>query len=155
MMRSAALLLLLSSTYISESLTFSPCDISSRSRVVTKSSETKLSFGIPTFGAGGSKKDDDDKEEPVENKPKIGLSGLVQLITAGAGSPFLGDFEGVDEETGNFMFSLEANNLVDEKGQSKQTQMPYFESGWVSEEDLEKENEKKAGGGGFKFPWQN
>jgi hypothetical protein len=30
------------------------------------------------------------------------------------GSPFLGDFEGVDKETGKFMFSLEANNLVDE-----------------------------------------
>ena len=27
------------------------------------------------------------------------------------------------------MFSLEANNLVDENGNSKQTQMPYFENG--------------------------
>ena len=45
---------------------------------------------------------------------KIGLSGLLQLITAGMGSPFLGDFEGVDKETGKLMFSLEANNLVDE-----------------------------------------
>jgi len=41
----------------------------------------------------------------------------------------LGDFEGVDEETGKFMFSLEANNLVDENGNSKQTSMPYFENG--------------------------
>jgi hypothetical protein len=30
------------------------------------------------------------------------------------GSPFLGDFEGVDKETGKLMFSLEANNFVDE-----------------------------------------
>ena len=29
--------------------------------------------------------------------------------------------------------------------------MPYFESGWVDEEDVKKENEKKAKGGGFKF----
>ena len=48
------------------------------------------------------------------------------------------------------MFSLEANNLVDEDGNSKQTQMPYFENGWVEEVD---ESEKKSGGG-FKFPWQ-
>ena len=30
------------------------------------------------------------------------------------GSPFLGDFEGVEKETGKLMFSLEANNFVDE-----------------------------------------
>lgn len=50
------------------------------------------------------------------------------------------------------MFSLEANNLVDENGESKQTKAPYFESGWVSDEDMEKERQKKSGGG-FKFPW--
>ena len=75
------------------------------------------------------------------------MKGLIQLITAGAGSPFLGDFEGIDEETGNFMFSLEANNLADENGESKQTKMPYFESGWVDEEEESKKGE------GFKFPW--
>ena len=32
------------------------------------------------------------------------------------GSPFLGDFEGVDKETGKLLFSLEANNFVDEVG---------------------------------------
>lgn len=68
---------------------------------------SELYFGIPTFGA----KDD---KEPKKEEEKIGLSGLVQLISAGMGSPFLGNFEGVDEETGKFMFSLEANNLVDE-----------------------------------------
>eukprot|EP00586_Coscinodiscus_wailesii_P021231 CAMPEP_0172500946 /NCGR_PEP_ID=MMETSP1066-20121228/144418_1 /TAXON_ID=671091 /ORGANISM="Coscinodiscus wailesii, Strain CCMP2513" /LENGTH=169 /DNA_ID=CAMNT_0013275457 /DNA_START=127 /DNA_END=636 /DNA_ORIENTATION=- len=112
---------------------------------------TKLNFNIPTFGF--DKKDNDGDDEPTSSstskeEKKIGLSSLVQLITAGAGSPFLGDFEGVDEETGKFMFSLEANNLVDEKGQSKQTQAPYFENGWVSEEDEEKEKQKK---GGFRF----
>ena len=104
---------------------------------------TELYFGIPTFG----KKDEDEEEDPKLEKKQVGLKGLVQLITAGAGAPFLGDFQGVDKETGNFMFSLEANNLVDEKGDSKQTSMPYFESGWVDPKDLEKEEEKKKKGG--------
>eukprot|EP00549_Striatella_unipunctata_P023914 CAMPEP_0118694190 /NCGR_PEP_ID=MMETSP0800-20121206/12360_1 /TAXON_ID=210618 ORGANISM="Striatella unipunctata, Strain CCMP2910" /NCGR_SAMPLE_ID=MMETSP0800 /ASSEMBLY_ACC=CAM_ASM_000638 /LENGTH=144 /DNA_ID=CAMNT_0006592577 /DNA_START=145 /DNA_END=576 /DNA_ORIENTATION=+ len=118
----------------------------------TRLESTNLAFGIPTFGKkeedsnSNSKKKDSNKNE--QDEKKIGLSGLVQLITAGMGSPFLGDFEGIDEETGNFMFSLEANNLVDEKGESKQTKMPYFESGWVSDEDAEKERNKK---GGFRF----
>lgn len=75
---------------------------------------TQLNFGIPTFG--NNKGDEESKPDFQGDKPekKIGMSGLVQLITAGMGSPFLGDFEGVDEETGKMMFSLEANNLVDE-----------------------------------------
>jgi hypothetical protein len=119
--------------------------------IISSSSSTSLNFGIPTFGAG--KNDDDDNEKKGDDMPekKIGLSGLAQLITAGMGSPFLGDFEGVEEGTGKMMFSLEANNLTDEKGNSKQTSMPYFESGWVDEEDLEKERKKKEKGGGFKF----
>jgi len=54
------------------------------------------------------------------------------------------------------MFTLEANNLVDENGNSKQTQMPYFENGWVEEvKDESKIATKRNGGsGGFKFPWQ-
>ena len=45
--------------------------------------------------------------------------------------------------------------VVPQKGESKQTQMPYFESGWVSDEDMEKERKRQeGGGGGFKFPWQ-
>jgi hypothetical protein len=59
------------------------------------------------------------------------------------------------------MFTLEANNLVDENGNSKQTQMPYFENGWVEEEDesqIAKKKKKKNGSSssssGFKFPWQ-
>ena len=53
------------------------------------------------------------------------------------------------------MFSLEANNLTDENGESLQTKASYFESGWVAEEDLEKERAKqrRKSNGGFKFPW--
>jgi len=127
------------------------------SKIATSSSRTsttRLYFGIPSFltppqnsdDDKEKKKDDSDAPSLKKAKDKIGLSGIVQLITAGAGAPFLGDFEGVDEETGKFMFSLEANNLVDKEGRSKQTQMPYFESGWVDESDQQQ--------GGFKFPWQ-
>lgn len=115
-----------------------------------------MQFGIPTFGAGKKNEDDEEKKKKIQNsepEKKIGLSGLAQLITAGMGSPFLGDFEGIDKETGKFMFSLEANNLVDEDGKVKQTSMPYFESGWVDEKDLEKERLKKEKGGGFFKLW--
>ena len=106
---------------------------------------TKLDFGLPS--GFGSKSDEPAEEEKPEKK--ISAGGLLQMIAAGAGAPFLGDFEGVDKETNKLMFSLEANNLVDENGMSKQTQMPYFENGWVEEED-----ETKPKGEGFKFPWQ-
>ena len=105
---------------------------------------TELSLGIPKFLLP--------KEEPTtseesaaaaDEEKKVGLKGLFQLMAAGAGAPFLGDYQGVDKETGKFMFSLEANNLVDEEGNSKQTKMPYFESGWVDEED-----------NGFSWPWE-
>eukprot|EP00561_Arcocellulus_cornucervis_P004569 CAMPEP_0185807942 /NCGR_PEP_ID=MMETSP1322-20130828/5314_1 /TAXON_ID=265543 /ORGANISM="Minutocellus polymorphus, Strain RCC2270" /LENGTH=147 /DNA_ID=CAMNT_0028504127 /DNA_START=27 /DNA_END=470 /DNA_ORIENTATION=- len=115
-------------------------------------SATALQFGIPKWMDPTANQPEEGRgENPVPEK-KIGLSGLAQLITAGMGSPFLGDFEGVDKETGKMMFSLEANNLVDEDGKSKQTSMPYFESGWVDPKDAEKERQKKEkGGGGFKF----
>ena len=76
------------------------------------------------FGFFPSSSDDGDKSEKNLEKKDIGLKGLAQLITAGMGAPFLGDYQGVDKETGKFMFSLEANNLVDENGKSKQTSMP-------------------------------
>lgn len=117
--------------------------------------ETELSFGIPGFLTPKSDEDQEDEaSKKDENVPKkeVGWKGLVQLVTAGAGAPFLGDFQGVDEETGKFMFSLEANNLVDENGNSKQTSMPYFESGWVDPADAEREAKRKEEG--FKFPWQ-
>ena len=108
-------------------------------------SVTALQFGIPTFQPKNNDNDDKSKDE----EKTIGASGFIQLLTAGMGSPFLGDYEGTDPETGKMMFSLEANNLVDEKGESKQTKMPYFESGWVDEEAEERRKEKA-----FKFPWQ-
>ena len=93
------------------SAAFTP--IAKSSGTVGSTSSTQLHFGIPTFGAG--KKDDEEEgKKNEEPEKKISFSGLAQLITAGMGSPFLGDFEGVDKETGKFMFSLEANNLVDE-----------------------------------------
>jgi hypothetical protein len=129
---------------------FAPNLSASTIRRQQQSTTTELQFGLPSFG---SKDDKDEPENPNLEKKKIGLEGLVQLITAGAGAPFLGEFQGVDKESGKFMFSLEANNLVDEKGESKQTKMPYFESGWVDPKDLEKEQKRKEKGGGFKFPW--
>ena len=136
---------------LSAIITGSQCFVPQQFHNKATTTPTELRFGIPTFGP---KDDEDDQVDEKLVKKDVGLKGLVQLITAGAGAPFLGDFQGVDKETGNFMFSLEANNLVDEDGQSKQTSMPYFESGWVDPEDLAKE-EKKKQEGGFKFPWQN
>lgn len=124
--------------------------VPAQSCVSNRVETSALNFGIPTFQP---KKDDDDEKKDEKKEQKIGLKGLAQLITAGMGAPFLGDFEGVDNETGKFMFSLEANNLVDEEGRSKQTSMPYFENGWVDEAEQEKERKRKEGG--FKFPWQN
>merc|ERR1712113_364927 len=95
----------------------------------------EICFGIPTFQPKKEENEEGERTDEKLEKKKIGLDGLFQLITAGAGAPFLGDFQGVDKETGKFMFSLEANNLVDEDGQSKQTKMPYFESGWVDPAD--------------------
>jgi hypothetical protein len=116
-----------------------------------------LAFGLPSFSPKSNDEDDEINRKSLsslEQSNKIGLGGLIQLITAGAGAPFLGEFQGVEKETGKFIFSLEANNLVDENGESKQTKMPYFESGWVDPEDLAKERKRKEQkGSGFKFPW--
>lgn len=122
-------------------------------------STTRLLFGIPSFLTPPPPNKDEKSKDTKKTKQvsstedkSVGLKGLVQLIMAGAGAPFLGDFEGVDKETGKFMFSLEANNLVDEDGKSKQTSMPYFENGWVDPADLEREELRKKKGG-FKLPW--
>lgn len=137
----------------------------STSRARTSVSSTELAFGIPSFL---TPKQEEEEETPktakkkknqkagkkgeVEEK-KIGKASFFQLLTAGLGAPFLGEFEGVDKETGSFMFSLEANNFVDKEGKSKQTQMPYFENGWVDPEEEAKARKRKEEG--FKFPWQN
>ena len=144
---------------------FAPQNLRS-TRCSSSSSSSQLSFGIPSF-LTPQRDEDEDKDKDKNSgakrdakskkggknldkgpEKKIGLSGILQVIASGAGAPFLGDFEGVDKETGKFMFSLEANNLVDEKGNPRQTQMPYFENGWVDPEDEARAKE------GFKFPWQ-
>jgi len=53
---------------------------------------TKLSFG---FNGLGQDQDEETKEEETEKK--ISAGGLFQLITAGMGAPFLGDYQGVDD----------------------------------------------------------
>ncbi|KAL3765915.1 hypothetical protein ACHAW5_003883 [Stephanodiscus triporus] len=111
---------------------------------IARGAGIKLNFGFNGLGSPP-----DDGKPDAEKPEKITARGLLQLITAGMGAPFLGDYQGVDSD-GKMMFTLEANNLVDENGNSKQTQMPYFENGWVEEKD---ESEVKSGGG-FKFPWQ-
>jgi hypothetical protein len=103
-MKTAAILSL---TFLGLANAFAPIPIQQRQ-------STQLQFGIPTFGAGKDKKEATAPSDSNEPKKKIDLSGLVQLITAGMGSPFLGNFEGVEKDTGKMMFSLEANNLVDE-----------------------------------------
>ena len=58
---------------------------------------TSLGFGLPS-GFGGSKSDEKvEGGNKKKEEKKISAGGLVQLITAGMGAPFLGDFEGVDE----------------------------------------------------------
>lgn len=139
MMRSFALILAVATSagaFVSKSPS------STHAAAAAQVSPSALFFGIPTFQP---KNDDDNDQE----EKKINASGFIQLLTAGLGSPFLGEYEGTDKETGKMMFSLEANNLVDEDGNVKQTQMPYFESGWVDEEEEERRKEN-----GFKFPWQ-
>ncbi|GMI63286.1 hypothetical protein ScalyP_jg683 [Parmales sp. scaly parma] len=100
----------------------------------------KLRFGFPDFNG---KKEMLDAGPDADPEKKLSLKSLLALVATGAGSPFLGDFKGVDEDSGTLNFELDANNLVDENGNSKQTQMPYFEEGWVDEDDQS-----------FKFPWQ-
>jgi len=153
-MRSYFIVTLLSIThYVIPSAAFAPCTL--HQAQVCSASSTKIHFGIPTFG-GGDNKDEESKDKKIvdgsEPEKKIGMSGLFQLITAGMGSPFLGDYQGVDKETGNMMFTLEANNFMDENGDSPQLLAKHFEDGWVDEEEEKRKKEKKEKGDGkFKF----
>jgi hypothetical protein len=66
-------------------------------------STTQLAFGLPGFLTPKESNDDQEskkeKMKGVEKEKKIGLSGIVQLITAGAGkSPILGEFQCVEKE---------------------------------------------------------
>ena len=68
-------------------------------------------------------------EPKKEAKKGIDFSGLAQLMTMGAGAPMLGDlkktnFNKPEAEGGAALqFELEANNLTDENGESKQVRM--------------------------------
>lgn len=55
---------------------------------------TRLQFGFNGLGSNDDDKAADAEEVP---EPKISASGLFQMITAGMGAPFLGDFQGVDD----------------------------------------------------------
>lgn len=57
---------------------------------------TSLAFGLPS-GFGSPKSDEKTDGNEKKEEKKISAGGLVQLITAGMGAPFLGDYEGVDK----------------------------------------------------------
>jgi hypothetical protein len=62
---------------------------------VVRGQGSSLSFGLP--GGFGGKNNDKAEGQEKKDEKKITAGGLVQLITAGMGAPFLGDFEGVDK----------------------------------------------------------
>jgi len=62
---------------------------------------TKLSFGFNGLGSPADDVDADDKK----SEKKISGRGLMQLITAGMGAPFLGDYQGVDDVRRAFICS--------------------------------------------------
>merc|ERR1719247_3082886 len=75
----------------------------------------------------------DDEQDEEKEKPKISLSGLMQVITMGAGAPMLGDlkktnFDKPEAEGGAALqFELEANNFdLDARGK-------YFDDGYVDD----------------------
>ena len=83
--------------------------------------------------------DDEGDAAPAEKK-KFGIdaSGLMQLVTMGAGAPMLGDLKKVNfdkseaEGGAALQFELEANNFEDEKGNIKSG--AYRDEGWVDED---------------------
>ena len=66
----------------------------STAALTRSTSATQLAFGLPDFMTPKEVSSDDNDEvadvdkDKMEEK-KIGLAGIVQLITAGAGAPFL------------------------------------------------------------------
>ena len=59
---------------------------------------TKLNFGFNGLGSPP----DDGKADADKPEKKITARGLLQLITAGMGAPFLGDYQGVDSVSERF-----------------------------------------------------
>jgi len=89
---------------------------------------------IVAFAASGEKNPQDDPQKPPEAEKKMSIGGLVQLVLAGAGAPFLGELKEVafdDPTKPDLTFELEANNLTDAEGNTLQTKNPYFTDGWV------------------------
>lgn len=65
---------------------------------VTWGQGTSLNFGLPSgFGKGADNASENGSGNEKKEEKKITAGGLVQLITAGMGAPFLGDYQGVDE----------------------------------------------------------
>ena len=86
----------------------------------------------------GRKKQPEPPAAPVPPpKPKssgLSLSSIAQLVGFGAGTPVLGEFEKFDDQ-GRAIFKLEANNLVDSKGDIIQTRAKFFNQGWTESSD--------------------
>lgn len=66
-------------------------------------------------------------QDASEDKPKMSLGGLFQLITMGAGAPSLGEFKEWDGTKA--MFELEANNFADADGNVRRGR--YVDDGYV------------------------
>ena len=61
----------------------------------TSSHRSSLSFGFNGLGTSDEKEETSVEAENTEKK--ISAGGLFQLITAGMGAPFLGDYQGVSD----------------------------------------------------------
>ena len=70
------------------------------SPTAVRAAVTKLNFGFNGLGSPP----DDTKAVVDEPEKKITGRGLFQLIAAGMGAPFLGDFEGVDNVSSLYIF---------------------------------------------------
>jgi hypothetical protein len=80
---------------------------------IASSSLSKLNFGFNGLGTPNDEKEKNKKTKDSaatrEEEKKITTKGLFQLIAAGMGAPFLGDYEGVD---GVSHISYETNALL-------------------------------------------
>lgn len=101
------------------------------------------------------------KDSPVatsngaKDPNKFTIGGLIQLVMMGAGAPSLGEYKRTDE-TGRMIFELEANNLTDKDGTSKQTKAKYFIDGYVEDSATEKAPgfwQNLASGGKLQTEW--
>lgn len=66
---------------------------------IARGAGTKLNFGFNGLGSPP-----DDGKPDAEKPEKITARGLLQLITAGMGAPFLGDYQGVDSVSTIILF---------------------------------------------------